>query len=111
MEAGVTIRLQDMQGKEIAAFAANDTMSISQIAAKNGIEIPTSCCAGACYVCMAKIISWQELVHIDKLSIPLVDIETDANGQFTEVLTCIGGIKSSAFKDGKYHEIVLQKML
>lgn len=87
-------------------------MSFYQMAEKHNIEIPVSCCSGACFVCCAQIKQWHDAVQVDKLSMPLVDVERDeSTGERKEVLTCIWGIKSECFKDGKYHEIVLQKLM
>lgn len=110
-DTGVRVSIVNTKGEELGSFEGNNTQSFSQMAAKHGIEIPTSCCAGACFVCCARILQWQDAIQIDKLSLPLVDVENNPDGSPREVLTCIGGIKPDCFRDGKFHHIVLQKML
>ena len=108
----VQIILQNMEGKEIARFPWYDNMSFYKMAEKHDIEMPVSCCSWACFVCCAQIKKWHDDIQIDKISMPLVDIERDEKTkQRKEVLTCVGGIKSSCFTDGNYHEIVLQKLM
>lgn len=110
-DTGVRVTITNTNGTELGSFEGNSVQSFAQMAAKHGIEIPTSCCAGACFVCCARIMQWYEAIQVDKLSIPLVDVENNPDGSPREVLTCIGGIKPECFKDGKFHHIVLQKML
>jgi ferredoxin len=76
-----------------------------QMAEDHDFEMPVSCCSGACFVCACAIKEWAELVDIAKLSVPLVDIDED------QVLSCVGWVKPSAFSDGLYHRIVLQKLM
>lgn len=110
--SNVQVILQSLEWKEIGRFPGYENMSFYQMAEKHNIEIPVSCCSGACFVCCAQIKQWHEAVQVDKLSMPLVDVERDeSTGERKEVLTCIWGIKSECFKDGKYHEIVLQKLM
>lgn len=54
--AGVRVSIVNTKGEELGSFEGNNTQSFSQMAAKHGIEIPTSCCAGACFVCCARIL-------------------------------------------------------
>jgi len=108
----VEVILQNLEGKEIGRFPGYDNMSFYQMAEKHNIEIPVSCCSGACFVCAAKIQQGEEVIQIDKLSVPLVDIEHDEEtGKRKEVLTCIWGIKSEYIKDDAFHQIVLQKLI
>jgi len=108
----VEVILQNLEWKEIGRFPGYDHMSFYQMAEKHNIEIPVSCCSGACFVCCAQIKQGEEAIQIDKLSVPLVDIEHDEQtGKRKEVLTCIGGIKSEYIKDDAFHQIVLQKLI
>lgn len=75
------------------------------MAEDQNFEIPSSCRSGACFVCAAKVLKGAECIDIGKMGVPLVDIDED------QILTCIGGIKSECFKDGKVHEVVLEKLL
>lgn len=112
MQNGVKIIIKDMQGTTAGEFRAHEHKSIAQMAQENGIDMPVSCCAGACFVCAANILQGEELVQIDKLTTPLVDVDQDPiTGKYKQVLTCIGGIHTQYFKDEKYHELVIQKLL
>lgn len=55
--SSVMVKLIDMEGKTIVEFPGEDDRSFVQMAENNGIDLPCSCCAGACFVCAAKIIS------------------------------------------------------
>lgn len=101
----VDIFVENSDGVLVHQFPGKEYKSFAQMAEDVGIELPVSCCSGACFVCACKIKDGMDDVDIAKLSVPLVDIDED------QVLACIGGIKSSCFRDGKYHKIVLQKML
>lgn len=108
----VQVILQNLEWKEIARFPWYDNMSFYQMAEKHNVELPVSCCSWACFVCCAQIKKGEEAVQIDKISMPLVDVERDEKtGKRKEVLTCIWGIKSDYIKDEAYHEIVLQKLI
>ncbi len=101
----VHVEIIDNQGGLIWSFLAEDEKSFHQMAMDHDIELPVSCCSGACFVCACKVIKWLELVDVGKISVPLVDVEQD------QLLSCVGGVISSALQDGGYHKIVLQKLL
>lgn len=100
---GVTIKITDEAGNITMSFPASKERSISEDAEKAGFEIPTSCRAGACFVCAGRVKSGLECVDIGKISVPLIDIDDD------QVLTCVGGIYDRCFDDGGCHEVVIQK--
>jgi len=103
--AGVHITIQDSEGKTLDTFPAEQGKSFLEMSENRGIEIPYSCCSGACFVCAAKVQSGMDAVNPEQMSVPLVEVESD------QVLTCIGWVKDECFTDGKFHEIVLQKLL
>lgn len=105
----VHIRLQQPDGSIIANFPAEDRQSIAQIAKNNGVEIPISCGIGMCGVCKCKIISWNQYIQIDKISMPMRPLERNEDGEFQEVLACVWGISSEAIKDIHEHDVVLEK--
>lgn len=107
----VSITIQNDKGESLGSFVAEDTQSISQMAAKNNIEIPVACWMWACYVCACKIKKGSEFVQIDKITTPSTLPQRDELGNFTEVLSCIGGVKSEYIKDKEQHEIILEKMI
>lgn len=106
----VQIKFIDTEGKEIGIAVAEDHKSISQIAEKNGIDIPIACCHWACMVCNCKIKSGAEYVQIDKITTPAILPKKNQNNEWIDVLTCVGGISSEAIKDKEVHEVVLEKV-
>ncbi|HMT01034.1 MAG TPA: 2Fe-2S iron-sulfur cluster-binding protein [Candidatus Absconditabacterales bacterium] len=100
----VKVTLEDEEGKKLINFQAQDYKSFVDMAEELDFEIPSSCRAGACFVCAARVKTGAECIDIGKMGVPLVDIEED------QILTCIGGIKSECLEDGKDHEVVLQKL-
>ena len=105
----VTIILQKPDGSLIAKFPAEDKQSIAQLAKNNGIDFPISCGIGSCGVCTCKIISWNEYIQIDKISMPLRTLGRNEDGGFQEIFACVGGILSDAIKDTDNYEIILEK--
>ncbi|MFA7298370.1 MAG: 2Fe-2S iron-sulfur cluster binding domain-containing protein [Candidatus Absconditabacterales bacterium] len=105
----VTIKLQRPDGSLISSFAGEDNLSIAQIAKQNGIDFPISCSIGTCGICKCKIISGNQYVQIDKITLPMKSLERHEDGSFQEVFACVGGILSDAIKDKKHHEIILEK--
>ena len=103
--SGVKVTIQDAEGNAVNSFMAEEGKSFLEMWEDAWIEMPYSCCSGACFVCAAKVIQWQDSVDAAKLSVPLVDVEDD------QVLTCISWVKDEFFSDGKFHEIVLQKLM
>jgi ferredoxin len=99
----VRIHILDEDGKESMVFPATKIGSITEDAEKAGYDLPTSCRAGACFVCAGRVISGGECVDIGKVSVPLIDIDED------QVLMCVGGIYDHCFQDGGSHDVVIQK--
>lgn len=104
-----TIKLQKPNGTLIASFPGEDTISIAQMAKKNGVEFPTSCGMGACGICKCKIIAGNKHIQIDKISTPMKKLARNENGEFEEVFACVGWIKKTSLQDTEIHEIILEK--
>ena len=102
---GVEVVITDVEGNELVSFFANEKQSFYQMAQDNDVELPVSCCSGACFVCACRVTEGLELVDIGKLSVPLVDVEED------QVLSCVGGVISGILAKWGYHRIILQKLL
>ncbi len=107
----VTITIQQPTGEKIGSFIAEDNRSISQMAEKNNIDIPVSCCQWACYVCACKVKWGNKYIQIDKIMPPAILPERDTEGNFKEIMTCVGGIKSEYIKDQENHEVILEKLI
>ena len=105
----VTIKIQRPDGSIIANFPAEDRQSIAKIAKNNGIDFPISCGIGSCGICTCKIISWNEYVQIDKISMPIRPLQRDDDGKFQEVFACVWWISSESIKDTESHEVILEK--
>lgn len=105
----VIIKLQRPDGSLIANFPAEDNQSIAQSAKDNGIDFPISCGIGSCGICKCKIVSWNEYVQIDKISMPIRPLERNEDGSFKEFFACVGGVSSEAIKDTETYEIILEK--
>lgn len=101
----IEVELLDSSGNTEGTFSPQQGQSFAEAAEENGLSLPVSCCSWACFVCACRVVSGQEDVDIGLLSVPLVDIDKD------QVLTCVGGLKDHLFWDGKYHKIVLQKLI
>ncbi len=105
----VTIKFQKPDGTPIASFPGEATMWISQTAKNHGIDFPTSCGVGACWVCRCKILSWHEYIQIDKISPPMRTLERNEDGSFKEFFACIGWVTQEAVKDKANHDVILEK--
>ncbi|AHB41411.1 hypothetical protein P148_SR1C00001G0620 [candidate division SR1 bacterium RAAC1_SR1_1] len=105
----VTVKIENSEGKELGSFIADDRKSLSQMAQDNNIDIPVSCCMGACYVCACQIKKGAEHVKIDKLMPPAILPAQDENKNFKEIFTCVGGIQTEKIKSKENFEVILQK--
>ena len=105
----ITVIIKDPQWNEIWQFIAKDGVNIAELATMHGIDIPFSCGAGVCGVCLCKVEKWNDIVKADAFNSPLMPLKTDANGNPEEVLTCIAGFHPEAFNDGKDHTVILQR--
>lgn len=101
----IDIEIHDVHGQTVATFPAKQGQSFVDMGEAAGLDMPTSCCSGACFVCACRVKEWAEHVDIGLLSVPLVDIDAD------QVLTCVWGVRDSLFLDSAYHKIVLQKLM
>jgi ferredoxin len=47
--------IEDLNGNVLSTFSATDSQSFVQMAEDHDLEMPVSCCSGACFVCACKI--------------------------------------------------------
>jgi ferredoxin len=104
-QSHIEVKLLDAHGVSEWIFIPKAWQSFAEAADEAWLMLSTSCCSGACFVCACRVIAWQEDVDIGLVSVPLVDIDDD------QVLTCVGWLKDTIFSDGKFHKIVLQKLV
>lgn len=101
----IEVTIENDEGEVLWTVQASKTKSLVESAEDVGVEIPSSCRSGACFVCAARVKEWMEFLDIGKFWVPLVDIDED------QVLTCVCGIKDDVFSMPGYHKIVLEKLL
>ncbi len=105
----ITVIIKDPQWNEVGQFTAEDGKNIAELAAMHGVDIPVSCGAGVCGVCLCKVNEWKETVKADAFNSPLMPLKTDENWNPEEVLACIAGFNPEKFNDGQDHTVVLQR--
>ena len=104
-DSQITVEVLDRDWLLEWSFSPKIWQSFVEAGEDVGLYMPSSCCAGACFTCACRIVSGQEDVDIGLISVPLVDINAD------QVLTCVGWLREEIFSDGKFHKIVLQKLV
>lgn len=107
--AEITVIIKDNTGTELWSFVAEDRKNFQELAAMHGIDIPLSCGGGVCGICMCSVEQGAEFVDEAKTSTPIMPMQRDEEGNPTEVLSCIAGVKTETFKDPLSHTIILQK--
>ena len=105
----ITVIIKDPQWNEVWQFTAEDGKNIAELAAMHGVNIPVSCWAWVCWVCLCKVEEWKDALKADAFNSPLMPLKADESGNPEEVLTCIAWFKPEAFNDWKDHTIVLQR--
>lgn len=94
----ITILTKDWA--ELWTFPAEKGEFITTLATKNGIEIPMSCGAWACGLCLCEIVQWGQ--YIDKWNW-FMALEDD------QVLTCIATIKEEYLGDNMSDAVILKR--
>lgn len=105
----ISVIIKDPQWNEVWEFIAEDGKNIWELAAMHGINIPVSCGAWVCWVCLCNVETENEIVKSDAFNSPLMPLKDDENWNPKEILACIAGFKPEAFNDGKDHVVVLQR--
>jgi len=105
----ITVIIKDPQWNEVWQFTAEDGKNIAELAAMHGVQIPVSCWAGVCGVCLCKVEEWKDTVKADAFNSPLMPLKTDENWNPEEVLTCIAGFNPEKFNDWQDHTVILQR--
>lgn len=105
----VKVIIQNYDWKTLWSFIWKEYKWIAQMARENNMEIPTACGMWFCRVCCCKIKKWSECVQIDKLQVPIIDLDKNKNWDYNEVLTCVWWLKTEYLKSIDEYEIILQK--
>ena len=89
----IKITVQWSDWTEIGSFAAKKWETIMSLAQANNVEIPFSCGAGACGLCLCYIVQWWEYINKEYTTPSFMQLDED------QVLTCIAAIKDEYFDD------------
>lgn len=101
----IKIIVQNPEWLELGSFEAEKKKLITEMAQSHDVEIPFSCGAGACGLCMCEVIEWRDLINGSFLQHPLMEI--DGN----EVLTCISAVKDEYFEKEWDYTIILKRRI
>lgn len=101
----IKIIVQNSEWVELGSFEAKKWKLITEMAQANNIEIPFSCGAGACWLCLCEVIEWRELINDSFLQHPLMEMYEN------EVLTCISAVKDEYFEKEWDYTIILKRRI
>jgi len=100
----IKITVQWNDWTEIGSFAAKKWETIMALAQANNVEIPFSCGAGACGLCLCYIVQWWEYINKEYTTPSFMQLDED------QVLTCIAAVKDECFDDENANiEIILKR--
>ena len=99
----IQITVKGTDWVELGKFQAEKGKVITEMAQANNVEIPFSCGAWPCGLCLRDVIEWMDLINGAFLNHPLMELTEN------QVLTCISAVKEEYFDDWKDHEIILKR--
>ncbi len=99
----IKITVQWTDGVELWTFEAEKGKLITEMAKAHDVEIPFSCGAWACGLCLCEVIEWMDMINGAFLNHPLMALEEN------QVLTCISAVKDEAFDKDEDVNIVLKR--
>ena len=100
----IKITVQWSDWTEIGSFAAKKWETIMALAQANSVEIPFSCWAWACGLCLCYIIKGWEYINKAYTTPSFMELDED------QVLTCIAAVKDECFDDENTNvEIILKR--
>lgn len=100
----IKITVQWSDWTEIGSFTAKKWETIMASAHANNVEIPFSCGAGACGLCLCYIVQWWEYINKEYTTPSFMQLDED------QVLTCIAAVKDECFDNVNANiEIVLKR--
>jgi ferredoxin len=101
----IKIVVQNPTWVEIGSFEAQKWKLITEMAQSNNVEIPFSCGAWACGLCLCEVIEWRDLINGSFLNHPLMELHDN------EVLTCISAINDEYFEKEWDYTIILKRKI
>lgn len=97
----ITITVQTPDWNVLWTFEAEKWKMITVLATENGVEIPMSCGAWACGLCLCEIVEWWEFIDKWNGFMALED---------NQVLTCIATIKDDCFDNNVAWNVVIKRV-
>lgn len=100
----IRITVQATDWSDLGSFEAKKWETIMALAQANSVEIPFSCGAWACGLCLCYIVKWWEFINKAYTTPSFMELDED------QVLTCIAAIKDEYFDDENANvEIILKR--
>lgn len=100
----IKITVQATDWSNLGSFEAKKWETIMALAQANSIEIPFSCWAWACGLCLCYIVKWWEFINKAYTTPSFMELDED------QVLTCIAAVKDEYFDDENANiEIILKR--
>jgi len=90
---------------ELWTFQAEKWKVLTTLATENWVEIPMSCWAWACGLCLCEILEWIDLINKAYSTPWFMELEEN------QVLTCIAAIKDECFDNDMEGKVVLKRTL
>lgn len=97
----ITITVQAANWETLWTFNAEKWKMITALATENSVEIPMSCGAWACGLCLCEIVEWWEFIDKWNGFMALED---------NQVLTCIATIKDDCFDNNVAWNVVIKRV-
>lgn len=99
----INIKVLGIDWNEVGSFNAEKWKTITTLATENNVEIPMSCWAWACGLCLCEIIEWWEYIN-KAYTTPWFMVLED-----NQVLTCIAAIKDECFDNNIEANIIIKR--
>ena len=100
----IRITVQATDWSDLGSFEAKKWETIMALAQANSVEIPFSCGAWACGLCLCYIVKWWEFINKSYTTPSFMELDED------QVLTCIAAVKDECFDDENANiEIILKR--
>lgn len=97
----ITITVQTPDWNVLWTFEAEKWKLLTTLATEHNVEIPMSCGAWACGMCLCEILEWWEFIDKWNWFMALED---------NQVLTCIATIKDDCFDNNVAWNVVIKRV-